>query len=89
MRREHADRVHGAMSPSKQELLGGLYPIPNRLNSEEECERFEHRDLPSFSLAELEIERQRVIFRLIHDDAPSPWLESRLDAVEEAIRRGR
>lgn len=67
------------------ELCELLFPIPDPLDTLEQRERFEHRDLAGLSRAELLRERERLKLRLLLDDAPDPWLFQRLDVLRRML----
>jgi hypothetical protein len=65
--------------------LAHIYRLPSPWASLEERARFEHRDLPLRTRAELLRERERLRLRLLLDDAPDGWLFARLEALDRSL----
>jgi hypothetical protein len=75
-------------SQTRRFLLDLLYAVPDALQGDEGWRRFCHQDLDVHTVAELKRERQRVEWRVAFDGEPSPWLEGRLAAIDEALGHG-
>ncbi len=75
-------------SRARRFFLDLLYAVPDALQSDGEWRRLCHQDLDELTVAELKVERRRVEWRIAFDREPSPWLEERLAAIEEALGHG-
>jgi hypothetical protein len=64
--------------------LAPVYSIPNAMDTLEQWERWEHRDLASMDYAALRGEYDRIRLRLQLDSNPHPWLIERLQVVKDA-----
>jgi hypothetical protein len=69
----------------KEGMLAVLYPIPDPLSSEEDCQRFQHYDLAEMTRAELTREYARLTWRLLFDDTPHNWLVEREDRLKRLL----
>jgi hypothetical protein len=79
---------HEPSSRTRRFFLDLLYAVPDALQGDEEWRRFCHQDLDALTVADLKLERQRVEWRIAFDREPSPWLEERLAAIDEALGHG-
>jgi hypothetical protein len=70
-------------------LLEYVYPVPSECDTQEQWQRRTHHDLPTFSLAQLLLERDRLELRLKIDRKPHAWLLERHAQIQEAIRHAR
>jgi len=70
-------------------LLELIYPLPRELDTLEQHERYNHRDLPRRARAELARERERLRLRLTLDDDLDPWALERLKRLSAELDRAR
>ena len=85
MNHSTGDIVAPSSCRRKLEILEGLYPIPQPLDSYEDWERYHHLDLDDLSLAQLRLELDRARFRLMLDDSPSEWHLERVRVLEQRV----
>ena len=62
-----------------------LYPVPNSLETLEQRDRYELRDISRMSRPELLKDRDRLKLRLLLEDVSDPWLSRRLAALQKAL----
>jgi len=64
-------------------------PIPDPHDTRKEYERYYHRDVRGMSLARLEVEHMKVLWRLALDERPHPCLRQWLKAVHQEMAQQR
>lgn len=89
-RADIADRLANRPAASAQaDPLASVYSIPNPMDTLEQWERWEHRDLATMDYAALRGEYDRLRLRLQMDRNPHAWLLERLGVVKAAGERAK
>lgn len=78
-------RVEPVVPPRPPRFYEEMYPVPDPMASHEEWLQWEHLDLAEMSIAEVQLEQDRLRDRLTHDRHPRPWLLRRWEAIQSRL----